>query len=133
MKQAHRIFSATLGVIVICCVLLTASTAAWADATTLICDTTSSNAEGPGMVELNEAEGTVTIYSPPGHYPDGQHFPGGLMGKYPATFDSKAIKFVGPQTSSSGGAGEAIVINRLTGIFLQNGSTWTCHVGTKQF
>ncbi len=114
-------------------VLVSASPAALADPTTLICDTTSSNADGPGTVELNEADGAVTLYGPAFHYPTGEHFPGGLMGKYAAKFDSKTITFVGPPTMDTGDAGEKITIDRLTGMFTQNGSTWTCHVGKTQF
>jgi hypothetical protein len=117
-------------------ILVAASQTAPAASTTLICDVPTPPGsccviDGPGTVELNEAGGSITLHSPPMHTSN-QSYPSGVA-RYAAKFDPKTITFVGSETATSGGVGEKITINRLTGMFVMNGLTWTCRVGKPQF
>ena len=115
-------------------ILVAASQTARAASTTLICDVLPGSCcviDGPGSIDLNEAGGSITLHSPPMHTSN-QSYPGGVA-RYPAKFDPKTITFVGSETSTSGGVGEKITINRLTGIFVMNEVTWTCRAGKRQF
>lgn len=117
-------------------ILVAASQTAGAASTTLICDVPTSPGsccviDGPGSIDLNEAGGSITLHSPPMHTSN-QSYPSGVA-TYAAKFDSKTISFLGSETATSGGVGEKITINRLTGMFVMNGLTWICRVGKPKF
>ena len=117
-------------------ILVAASQTARAASTTLICNVPTPPGscciiDGPGSIELNEAGGSITLHGPPMHTSN-QSYPSGVS-RYAAKFDPKTITFVGSETATSGGVGEKITINRVTGMFVMNGLTWTCRVGKPQF
>ena len=118
--------------------VLTASTAALADPTTLICDENGTAGtytyDGSIIVDLNEAQHSIVI-----HYPGVTgttpvyHHDGRSVGPLPAIFDANNIAVSLPW-------GVGITINRVTGegvLRTSDGLTmaerWNCHVGAKQF
>jgi len=122
--------------------LLTASAAALADTTTLLCrmDTNPREAEvEPTTIELNEAQTSVVVNFA-GTYSKIPGITGGFQGRggsdafsigpLQATFSTDKITFSWPAGSYTIGG----VINRLTGAFSTNqGRSWSCQVGKKQF
>jgi hypothetical protein len=118
-------------------ILVIASPAAMADPTTLICDTGLPLDMGPTIVDLNEAQSTVTLHLPA---LKNSTIPARVMGPFHAAFGSETITFA----DTSYGADNNYVINRLsaTVALTQFGgedhhmagyANWTCHVGQKQF
>jgi hypothetical protein len=116
-------------------VLLTASTGALADTTTLLCHVRQDgfySDDEPTIVELNQAQGTVVVHFSAEHnvapgVTGGEDGQGGFlaysMGPMPAVFGANAITF---STGST--------INRLTGDFVaNNGQKFTCKPGKPQF
>jgi hypothetical protein len=111
---------------------------ALADTTTLICSV--AGAAGPATIELSEAAGSITVYTPPVPNPGGRPdpIPGMLMGTYAASFTPNAITFV-MLPSDIGTVEVQATLNRLTGILDwyypsdRRHYTWTCHLGQKQF
>ena len=116
--------------------LLTASTGALADTTTLLCRVPADNSfwsdDEPTIVELNQGQGTVVVHFAAIHNRtpgvtggfDGQGgFPASSQGPMQAVFSTDVITF------SSGST-----INRLTGDFVwDNGLKFTCKPGKPQF
>jgi len=111
--------------------LLTASTAALAQTTTLVCNLDPSNAwkeVEPTTIELNDAQGYIVI-----HYAartlslNGDRAPARSSGPLPAVFGTDKI------TASSNGYND--VIDRVTGIFIDTAAqwSWTCQAGKPQF
>jgi hypothetical protein len=117
-------------------IALTASTAAIADTTTLVCDFSNSRfAAGSANIILDEGAGTITIYTAPMPNPGGSPdpLPGRIRGTYAAKFAPNEISFVDEE-------GNPRTLNRSTGILDWYGTavhpigmTETCHVAQKQF
>ena len=111
-------------------IFLTGSTAALADPTTLVCNIHFSNATPytTGRVDLDEAQGSITVYYPPSDNPGGQPDPiPGRSLTYAAKFSPNTIDFF------DGYYKEQVTIDRVTGTFTVYGILWTCQVGQKKF
>ena len=115
--------------------LVTASPAALADTTTLLCNWSDSSVVGTSNIVLDEGAGSITIYYPAISNPGGSPnpMPGGLRGTFTAKFSPNEITFVDEE-------GNPRSLNRSTGILEWYGtsrhpigSTATCHVAQKQF
>jgi hypothetical protein len=118
-----RRLCATTGWLLGVALLLTGSTAALAETTTLICPNPSFPNDPPFTIGLDEAQGTVTW-----SFAGKQYVPA-YSNTYSATFDAREIKFVaGPS---------AVTVDRVTGnASIINGTlvmNLTCHVGKPQF
>jgi hypothetical protein len=114
---------------------LTAAHAAFADPTTLVCNTGLPLDMGPTIVDLNEAQGTVTLHLPA---LKNSEIPARTAGPFQATFGPETITFADMSN------GEAdYVINRVSGTValtqfagdhhVAGYANWTCHVAQKQF
>jgi hypothetical protein len=121
-------------------IFLTASTAALADPTTLICGLDGRPDLQPTTIDLNEAASTATV-----NHPAGTYSPGSSSGALAAKFDPKNITFDDKLNTTY----SHYAIDRVTGILMlyigadapwdqatpQNRYTqqYACHVGQKQF
>ncbi len=117
-------------------ILLTVSTSALADTTTLICNTGLPLDMGPTTVDLNEAQSTVTVHLPA----TTAGIPARTVGPRPATFGPEMITF----TDTSNNTDDTYAINRISATVAYTQAdlrdhhrvgyaNWTCHVGQKQF
>jgi hypothetical protein len=111
--------------------LALASQIACADPITLICDVKEDDnlccvADGPGSIVLDEAGKSVTIHYPPIHAKSG-----GQVGNMGGTYTFTAS--FSPDTITIQIYGRAVMLSRLTGVMVDSGVTWTCHVGKAQF
>lgn len=119
-------------------------TAALADPTTLICDTGSEGPQihdlGPGMIVLNEGEGTATVTFPAYQFPTtGVTNPAETDGPVHAIFDANTITFAAQVRGSL----TKFEMNRLSGTVVLSFPSasapgaytppWTCQPGKKQF
>ena len=117
-------------------ILIMASQTAFADTTTLICDTGLPLDMGPTTIDLNAAQSTVTL-----HFPalKNSSIPARTSGPLRATFSRDEIDF----SRTEGNVRHSYIINRLTAIVQDTAvnlgggpgfsESWTCHVGKKQF
>ncbi|MDE2163354.1 MAG: hypothetical protein KGJ53_09340 [Alphaproteobacteria bacterium] len=127
--------------------LLTASTAALADPTTLTCH--DDNLNSTILIDLDEANGTATVTYPAYTFMNNGYqrsVPESSSGTLKAQFDPKTITFDQP---GDGGGSTHNTINRITGVLLayvgtrapyeqsaeqdRGIQTYNCHVGAKQF
>jgi len=103
---------------------------ACADPTTLICDVKEDSnlccvVDGPGSIVLDEAAKSVTIHYPPTH----TKATGAQVGNNTRTLTAS----FSPDTIGFQIDGRAVTLSRLTGVMVDWGLTWTCHVGKAQF
>jgi hypothetical protein len=103
---------------------------AFADPTTLICDVRAeANSccvpDGPGSIVLDETAKSVTVHYPSSH----TRATGSQLGAVTKTLTAN----FGPDTIAFQVDGRAVTLSRLTGVMVDWGHTWTCHVGKTQF
>lgn len=110
--------------------LALASQIVCADPTTLICDVKENDnlccvVDGPGSIVLDEAAKSVSIHYPPSH----TKATGEQLGNNTYTFTAS----FSPETIAIQIYGRTVTLSRLTGVMVDSGVTWTCHVGKAQF
>jgi hypothetical protein len=121
-----------------CCILSPiGATAANADPTTLICDLHDDLwiESQPTTLDVNEAQGTVTVHTGGVHAPGGGFAPAHTYDPVPATFTDQEITFRFEDVEKSA---PLSVINRITGslVAFQGGlgtARYSCQAGHKQF
>lgn len=115
-------------------VVLGSSQAALAATTTLICDVPHSDrviTDGVPTIDLNEAEGTVTIhYAAWRSVNGGSQFPEKTIGPIPAEFGLDIIT-IPPVERPGWSIEQPVTLSRVTGFWSLN--SWTCHAAKKQF
>ena len=119
--------------------LAASSQIARAETTTLVCTNNDPLAHplSPNIIELNEAQSSVTITLGAFRLNNGEAVPASSAVRYTAKFDQKTIAVETHDTFH-----RTYTINRLTGMVADDGTypsggtfhaDWTCHVGKPQF